>query len=77
MIRCVAIYARLKRTEPEFPSDYRQTVENRGDTVVATYFDDARITGRGKHAGWRKLLANLHALDQIVIPNAGGRSPIY
>jgi DNA invertase Pin-like site-specific DNA recombinase len=67
MVQHVAIYARLMGTEPELLSDYRQTVENRGDTVVATYFDDARITGRGKHAGWRNLLANLDAVDQIAL----------
>jgi DNA invertase Pin-like site-specific DNA recombinase len=67
MAQHVAIYARLMGTEPELLSDYRQTVENCGDTVAATYFNDARITGQGKHAGWRNLLANLDAVDQIAL----------
>lgn len=71
MIRRVAIYARLTGTEPELLLNLQQTVEDSGNTVATTYVDDARITGRGKYAGWRKLLAGLDGVDQIVLSNAG------
>jgi DNA invertase Pin-like site-specific DNA recombinase len=71
MIQHVAIYARQNGTEPELLSELRRTVENRGDAVVATYCDDARIIGRGKFAGWRNLLAHLDTVDRIAVTNAG------
>ena len=43
----------------------------RGDTVVATYSDDGRLTGRGKYAGWRNLLAHVDGVEEIVLSNAG------
>lgn len=67
----VAIYHRAIRTQPELLADIRQTVEDRGDTVVSTYLDDAGITGRGKYAGWRKLLACLDTVDRIALSSAG------
>ncbi len=39
--------------------------------VSATFVDDARLTGRGKYAGWRKLIDHLPAIDQVVLANAG------
>lgn len=68
----VAIYVRRSGTELEPLLELQQTVENRVDTaVVATYCDDGRITGHGKYAGWRSLLAHLVGVDQIALINAG------
>jgi DNA invertase Pin-like site-specific DNA recombinase len=71
MLQNVAIYARPIGTQPEPLSDLRRAVEDRGATVVATHDDDAWTTGRDKYAGWRKLLAHLDGVDQIVLSNAG------
>jgi DNA invertase Pin-like site-specific DNA recombinase len=71
MMQRVTIYVRQTGTEPELLSDLQQTVEDRGGIVVATYIDDPRITGRGKYAEWRRLLANLNAVDQVLLSNAG------
>jgi Resolvase, N terminal domain len=49
----------------------RQPIERPGDTVIATYFDDARMTGRGKYAGWRSLIVSLGTVDQVMLANAG------
>jgi DNA invertase Pin-like site-specific DNA recombinase len=67
----VAIYRRTVGTSAELPHTLRRTVEDRGAVVVATYEDDAQITGRGKYAGWRTLIAHLDTVDQIVVSNAG------
>jgi DNA invertase Pin-like site-specific DNA recombinase len=75
MHKRVALYARspLNQTETEavILRDLRQAAEARGDTVVATYLDDDRITGRGKHAGWRKLIGALDQVDQVAVADAG------
>ena len=71
MLKHVAIYARLNGAAEEVLEQLRQPVEHRGDTVVATYVDDARMTGRGKYAGWRGLIANLDTVDQVVLAKAG------
>ena len=42
-------------------------VEDRGDTVVATFADDPAISGKGKYAGWRAMIANLKQVDQIAL----------
>jgi DNA invertase Pin-like site-specific DNA recombinase len=69
------IYTRLNHsqigTDEELVNDLRQAVEDRGDVVVAVFVDDGRITGRGKNAGWRRLLENLLGIDQIVVATAG------
>jgi DNA invertase Pin-like site-specific DNA recombinase len=71
MINRVAIYARLTGTEPELLFDLRQAVENRGDSVVASYADDSQMTGRGKYAAWRGLLTRLDIIDQVALAKAG------
>jgi DNA invertase Pin-like site-specific DNA recombinase len=71
MMQRVAIYVRQTGTEPELIYFLRRTVEHHGDIVVATYTDDGRLTGRGKYAEWRRLVANLNAVDQVVLSNAG------
>jgi DNA invertase Pin-like site-specific DNA recombinase len=67
----VAIYTRTVGTSAQLPDTLRRTVEDRGGVAVSTFHDNAKITGRGKYAGWRKLLAHLDAVDQIVVSNAG------
>src|SRR3978361_2157031 len=67
----VAIYVRQTGSRLEPVHVLRQTVENRGATVVATFTDDARITGRGKYAGWRNLMRMLDQVDQVALSNAG------
>jgi DNA invertase Pin-like site-specific DNA recombinase len=77
MKKSVAIYARTVGTEPELSLDLRRAVEARGDNVVATFTDDARIEGKGKYSGWRRLLSDLDRIDQIVLADVGdppGRS---
>jgi hypothetical protein len=66
-----AIYCRQAIPDPEHLSTLRQAVEARGDRVVATFVDDARITGRGKYAGWNALVSKLDQVDQIVVADAG------
>ena len=70
MLQRVAIYVRQNGTYPELPSELGRAIEDRGGMVSATLVDDARITGRGKYAGWRSLLANLSAINQVVLSNA-------
>jgi DNA invertase Pin-like site-specific DNA recombinase len=71
----VIIYARLcsgqAGTEADLLLDLQQTVESRGDTVVAMFADDGRIVGRGKHAGWREMLACLNQVDLVIVAGAG------
>jgi hypothetical protein len=68
----VFIYVRSHLgTEAELLHDLRQTVEDRGDTVIGTFADDGRIAGRGKYAGWRDLLGRLDAVDQVIVGSAG------
>jgi DNA invertase Pin-like site-specific DNA recombinase len=71
MLKRAAIYARLNGTIEKLLAPLRQPVERRGDTVRAMYVDDGRMTGRGKYAGWRALIANVGTVDQIVLTNAG------
>jgi DNA invertase Pin-like site-specific DNA recombinase len=71
MLKRVAIYARLNGTIEELLARLRQPVERRGDIVMATYVDDVGMTGRGKYAGWRALIANLGTVDQVVLADAG------
>jgi DNA invertase Pin-like site-specific DNA recombinase len=71
----VIIYSRSvpqnTRTKADILADLRQAVESRGDMVVAMFADDGQITGRGKYAGWRGLLATLDEVDQVVAADAG------
>jgi DNA invertase Pin-like site-specific DNA recombinase len=67
----VIIYCRQAIRDPEYLSTLRQAVEARGDTVVATFVDDVRITGRGKYAGWNVLISKLDQVDQVVVADAG------
>lgn len=71
MIQQVAIYIRTTGTSPELTHTLRQTVEDLGATMVMAYLDDGAITGRGKFAAWRSLIARLDTVDKIVVANAG------
>ncbi|MGD0105149.1 MAG: recombinase family protein [Rhodopila sp.] len=71
MIQRVFIYVRQTGTQPELVHSLQQTVANRGGNVVSVHTDDAAITGRGKYAGWRNMVADLGAVDQVVLSNAG------
>jgi DNA invertase Pin-like site-specific DNA recombinase len=75
MQKYVVIYTRSRTdpagTGPELVSDLRRAVDDRDDIVVATFVDDGQITGRGKYAGWRKLLAGLDQVDQVIVGGAG------
>ncbi len=52
-------------------TELRGAIEHQGDMVIASCMDDGSLTGRGKYAGWRKLLANLDCADQVVVGTAG------
>jgi DNA invertase Pin-like site-specific DNA recombinase len=69
------IYGRLDPsvtgTSGESFSDLRRDVEARGDVFVGCFCDDTRIEGKGKNAAWRRLLADLSQIDQIVLADAG------
>jgi DNA invertase Pin-like site-specific DNA recombinase len=71
MIQRVAIYVRTTGTSPELLLAIRRIVEDRGGTVDSSHIDDGQLTGRGKYAAWHKLVANLGAVDRIVIADAG------
>jgi DNA invertase Pin-like site-specific DNA recombinase len=71
MIQRVVIYVRTTGTSPELLSAIRLTVEDSGGTVVSSHIDDGQLTGRGKYAAWHKLVANLGAVDRIVVADAG------
>ena len=58
-------------TDQELPDNLAASTQDRGDILVGIYCDDARITGKGKNAGWRRLLADLETIDQIVLADAG------
>jgi DNA invertase Pin-like site-specific DNA recombinase len=58
-------------TDQELLDNLCQAVEDRGDLLVATYTDDGRIIGRGKYTGWRRLLADLDGIEQIVLADTG------
>lgn len=61
-------YVRQVGTNAEL-SDLRQIVENRGDTVVSAYWDDPAITGKGKYAGWHRMMTCLDDADVVLIPS--------
>jgi len=58
-------------TDVESADSLARTIEDRGDHLVDIYIDDRRITGRGKHAGWHRLMCDLDAIDQIILADAG------
>lgn len=73
----VAIYTRTVGTSAALPDTLRQAIDECGDMGVATYDDDAAVTGRAKYTGWYRLIASLDTVDQIVVTEAGalpGRS---
>jgi DNA invertase Pin-like site-specific DNA recombinase len=62
------IYVRQFSTQSETEAKLlRRSVEGRGDAVVATFTDDPSISGKGKYAGWRALVARLDDTDQVVV----------
>jgi Resolvase, N terminal domain len=67
----VFIYTRQTGTQPELIQALRQTVQDRGGNVIAIHTDDTAITGRGKYAGWRAIVARLDVVDQVVLATAG------
>jgi len=75
MNKRTAIYLRqylgLTCTGEEPADNLASVVRGCGDILVSIYCDDARMTGRGKNAGWRRLLDDLDYIDQIVLANAG------
>jgi hypothetical protein len=58
-------------TPAELIANLRRAVEDRSDMVVSTFQDDAGITGRGKYAGWHRLIASLDTVDRVVVADAG------
>jgi DNA invertase Pin-like site-specific DNA recombinase len=71
MIQDVFIYTRQTGTQPELVASLRRTVESRGGSVVGVHADDAVITMRGKFAAWRRMIADLDAVDQVMLSSAG------
>src|SRR4051794_5176357 len=70
MTQRVAIYTRQAEAQTELAQTLRHSIESHGDTVVAIFADDARVTGRGKYAAWRELMSTLHGADRIVLASA-------
>ena len=64
-------YTRHHSEKTRTESELRMAVEHHGDVVIASYSDDGSLTNRGKFSGWRKLLANLGGVDQVVMGCAG------
>jgi hypothetical protein len=59
-------------TYQELVNSLRQTVENRGETVVATFADDgAENRPRQRNSGWKALVASLDSVDQVAVASAG------
>jgi DNA invertase Pin-like site-specific DNA recombinase len=48
-----------------------KSVEDHGSTVIASFYDDPAIVGKGKNAGWNAMLGGLNDIDQIVVGCAG------
>ena len=74
MAKRTAIYLRLPDpigTSGELSIPLRRAVEARGDLVVDTFIDDARIDGKGKNAAWNRLVATLDKIDEIVLHDPG------
>jgi putative DNA-invertase from lambdoid prophage Rac len=74
MARTVIYFRRSfapNRTDRELSDNLARAIHDRGDILVATYTDDGRITGKGKHAGWRRLLAEAGGIEQIVLADPG------
>jgi DNA invertase Pin-like site-specific DNA recombinase len=74
MIQKIAIYARPTPTSVLMLHTLQQAVElrwNMAVAVIVAYQDDRAIIGRGKTSGWRRLIAGLDTVDQIVIADAG------
>jgi len=44
-----------------------KSIEDRGDTVIASFSDDLTIPGKGKYAGWRALVTRLDEADQVIV----------
>lgn len=71
MNKRVITYIRHQSDQAGTEAEQRQAVQHHGDMVIASYMDDGRIVGRGKYAGWRKLLANLDGIDMVIMGGAG------
>lgn len=75
MQKRTSIYLRLNSpasgTDQGLISVLQQAVEDRADMVAGVYTDDGRITGKGRNQAWRRLLTDLHSIDQIVLSDAG------
>jgi hypothetical protein len=65
------IYVRHSFGQNGTEAELCKSVEDRGDTVIASFADDPVILGRGKYAGWNAMLGNLDTIDQIVVGCAG------
>jgi len=71
MSQRVAVYARLPEDKSGVLRVLQLSIEQRGGIVVGVYRDNALITGRGKFAGWRKLLSIIADVDEVALINAG------
>lgn len=64
------IYSRQVPTRNGTQADpLREAVENRGDTVIATFSDDPAILGKGRFKNWRRMVTNLGEADVVLIPS--------
>jgi DNA invertase Pin-like site-specific DNA recombinase len=73
MIRAAIYYRKTpghQSTDVDLARHIQQAVEDRGGVVVATYFDDDSATVRTRNAQWKALLANLDAIDQVIVATA-------
>jgi DNA invertase Pin-like site-specific DNA recombinase len=58
-------------TSPHPLDHLRQTVEDRGDFVVASFVDyGPEVRLRQRNVGWRSVLASLNGVDQVAIMSA-------
>ena len=74
MDKVAAIYLRAALGSAGTPCGqvdrFQRAIADAADVLGETYVDDANIAGRGKNAGWRRLMADLEGIDQIVLANA-------
>ena len=66
----IFIYSRVSDANLGSLENLRLAVENDDHIVAAVFADDDRITGKGKNAGWHKLLANLDSANIVILGSA-------
>lgn len=67
----IAIYLRTPRTEPECLSYLHRSVEDCGEFVAGSSVGGTRIEGKGKNIAWKRLLADLLQVGQILFNDVG------